>query len=159
MFYARWCKDKEMKDVLNKINIKKEEVTSTGTPIIVNDDNFYVTNEEAHALVIGAIGSGKTQTVILPTTKLALLAGESVVINDPKGELFKDTAHNFKEKGYNVVKTGNTNSTTKTSIINRTNQKTETTKELKEILKVGTTSQNSNNSDVDYTIILGKDYK
>lgn len=102
MFYAKWCKDKEMKNVLNEINIKKE-VTSTGTPIIADGDNLYLTNEEAHALVIGATGSGKTQTVILPTIKLSLLAGESIVINDPKGELFKDTAHNFKEKGYNVI--------------------------------------------------------
>ena len=65
----------------------------------------------------------------------------------------------LKEKGYNVVKTGNTNSTAKTQIINRTNQKTEETKKLKTILKVGTTSQKINNSKVDYTIILGKDYK
>lgn len=65
----------------------------------------------------------------------------------------------LKENGYNVVKTGNTNSTTKTQIINRTNQKTEETKKLKTLLKVGTTSQKINNSKVDYTIILGKDYK
>lgn len=62
-------------------------------------------------------------------------------------------------EGYNIVKTGNTNTTTKTSIINRTNQKTEITNNIKKILTVGTTSQQSNNSDVDYTIILGKDYK
>lgn len=65
----------------------------------------------------------------------------------------------LKEKGYNVVKTGNTNLTSKTEIINRTNQKTEETKKLKTILKVGVTSQKINNSKVDYTIILGKDYK
>lgn len=65
----------------------------------------------------------------------------------------------LKEKGYDVVKTGNTTSTAKTQIINRTNQKTEETKKLKTLLKVGETSQKINNSKVDYTIILGKDYK
>lgn len=68
-------------------------------------------------------------------------------------------ANILKEKGYNVSKTGNTNTTTKTSIINRTNKSTETTNKLKEILKVGTVSKKSNNSNVDYTIIIGKDYK
>ena len=65
----------------------------------------------------------------------------------------------LKQNGYNVIKTGNTNTTTKTQIINRTNQSSKTTKELKEILEVGTTSEKSNNSNVDYTIILGKDYE
>lgn len=65
----------------------------------------------------------------------------------------------LKNKGYNVVKTGNTNSTAKTSIINRTSQKEQEVKELKQILKVGTTSSKANNSNVDFTIIIGKDYK
>ncbi len=65
----------------------------------------------------------------------------------------------LKEKGYNVTKTGNTTKTTKTSIINRTNKSTKTTNEIKEVLGVGATSKKSNNSKVDYTIIIGTDYK
>lgn len=102
MYYARWCKDKEMKSTLKKIDIKKE-ITLTGTPIAYEENNFYVANESAHSLVIGATGSGKTQTTILPMTKLSLLAGESVIINDIKGEIYNQTAHNFKEKGYNII--------------------------------------------------------
>lgn len=102
MFYARWCKDDEMKGALREINIKKN-VTYTGTPIIYKGNNLYVNNNDAHSLVIGATGSGKTQTIILPTTKLALLAGENVVVNDVMGDIYKKTAHNFKEKGYNVI--------------------------------------------------------
>lgn len=65
----------------------------------------------------------------------------------------------LKNKGYNVVKTGNTNSTTKTSIINRTGKSKEIGNEIKKLLTVGTISEKSNNSNVDFTIILGKDYK
>lgn len=65
----------------------------------------------------------------------------------------------LKEKGYNVVKTGNTNSTEKTSIINRTGKSKNIESEIKKLLKVGTISEKSNNSNVDFTIILGKDYK
>lgn len=102
MFYARWSKDNEMKNVLKEIDIKKE-VTSTGTPITYDKNKLYVTKNDSHSLVIGATGGGKTQTVILPITKLSLLSGESVVINDTKGEIYKETAHSFKEKGYNIV--------------------------------------------------------
>lgn len=102
MYYARWCKDNEMKKALREINIKKE-VAESGIPITYGENSLYVGAQAAHALVIGSSGSGKTQTTILPVTKLALLAGESVVINDVKGEIYKSTAHNFKENGYNVV--------------------------------------------------------
>lgn len=102
MYYARWSKDKEMKQSLKEININKE-VTFSGTPIMHEGNNLYVANREAHSLVIGSTGSGKTQTVILPTIKLSLLAGESVVINDIKGDIYERTAHNFKEKDYNIV--------------------------------------------------------
>lgn len=65
----------------------------------------------------------------------------------------------LKEKGYNIVKTGNTTTTDKTSIINKTNQKTAISNELKQILKVGTITTKTDNTKVDYTIILGKDYQ
>lgn len=65
----------------------------------------------------------------------------------------------LKENGYNVTKTGTTNSTTKTSIINRTAQDSNTTNEIKKLIGVGRTSSKSSNNKVDYTIIIGKDYK
>lgn len=102
MFYARWCKDNEIKALLTGINLKKE-VKETGIPIIHDKDNLYVTNREAHSLVIGAPGSGKTQTTILPITKLSMLAGQSIIINDVKGDIYKQTAHDFQEKDYQII--------------------------------------------------------
>lgn len=102
MYYARWCKDNEMKSTLKKIDLKKEIIT-TGTPITYEGNDLYVANDSAHSLIIGATGSGKTQTTILPITKLSMLAGESVIINDTKGEIYEQTAANFKEKGYNII--------------------------------------------------------
>jgi len=102
MYYARWCKDKEMKSTLKKIDVKKE-ITETGTPIAYEGNDLYLSNKGAHSLIIGATGSGKTQTTILPITKLSMLAGESIIINDVKGEIYNLTAANFKEKGYEVI--------------------------------------------------------
>lgn len=66
----------------------------------------------------------------------------------------------LKQKGYNVVKTGNTKVINKTKIVNKTQKSKTISNELKEILKVGIiSSTSSDNSKVDYTITLGKDYK
>ena len=102
MYYARWCKSKEMKQTLKEINIQKE-VSFSGTPITYEGNNPYIVSLDAHSLIIGATGSGKTQATILPVTKLALLAGESVVINDINGEIYQQVATNFKDNGYNVI--------------------------------------------------------
>ena len=58
-----------------------------------------------------------------------------------------------------IVKTGNTTTTSKTSIINRSNKSDNISKKLKKDLKYGTITKKYNNSQVDYTIVLGKDYK
>lgn len=76
-----------------------------------------------------------------------------------KSANLKKVVDELKQNGYNVVKTGNNKVRSKTSIINRTNQSTATTNDIREILKTGIASQQSNNSKVDYTIIIGKDYK
>lgn len=102
MYYARWCKENEMKDALTKLTIN-DNIVQGGIPIINDGKNIYLLNKDAHTLVIGSSGSGKTQTTILPLIKTALLSEESVVINDIKGELYQTTASNFKERGYEVI--------------------------------------------------------
>lgn len=102
MYYAKWCKEIEMKKNLKEINIGQENKKG-GIPIINDGKKAYIPNREAHTLVIGSIGSGKTQTTILPLIKTALLANESVVINDVKGELYQKLAYNFQEKGYDII--------------------------------------------------------
>ena len=58
-----------------------------------------------HALVIGATGSGKTTTFINPMIQLigATNCGSSMIMTDPKGELFDLHSQFLKERGYNVM--------------------------------------------------------
>lgn len=58
----------------------------------------------AHSLVIGATGSGKTTTFINPMIQLigASDCGSSMIMTDPKGELFSLHSQFLKEKGYDV---------------------------------------------------------
>ena len=100
--YSRWAKDKEMKAELVMVNPGQETSEAAGVPLILNEKEAWVDNGEYHTLVIGSTGSGKTQTVIKPTVKLLAKAGESMIITDPKGEIYEATANMLRDKGYDV---------------------------------------------------------
>ena len=59
----------------------------------------------AHSLVIGATGSGKTTTFINPMIQLlaATNCGSSMIMTDPKGELFSLHSKFLQSRGYHVL--------------------------------------------------------
>jgi type IV secretion system protein VirD4 len=63
---------------------------------------FYV-GDDTHTLTIGATRSGKTRCVVLQSICNIALAGESMVISDPKAELFHYSAPILRRLGYEVV--------------------------------------------------------
>lgn len=66
----------------------------------------------------------------------------------------------LKAAGYNVTKTGTTNTTKKTSILNKKDVTETELKNIKETIGVGTISNSkSSSSKVDVTIIIGTDYE
>lgn len=103
--WSRWMKDDEMEKAYNvkKITLKSEDYEHSGIPIIINDKEAYVDDGENHSLIIGASGSGKTWTIIDPLVKILGKGGESMVITDPKGEIYEHNANLLRERGYNVV--------------------------------------------------------
>ena len=64
-----------------------------------------VTSPPTHALIIGATGSGKTQSISMPFAELMSRSksGASMVISDPKKEIYYKTAPTFRDQGYNVL--------------------------------------------------------
>ena len=56
--------------------------------------------DNTNTLVIGAPGTGKTRSYIFPN--LMSVENESVVVLDPKGEIYDMTASMMQQKGYNV---------------------------------------------------------
>ena len=102
MFYSNWEKENNIKKHLTKVDISSN-IEKSGIPVIYDGNDCYITNNNAHSLVVGATGSGKTQTIILPLIKLSLEAEESIIINDVKGELYKTTSSEFRKRGYKVL--------------------------------------------------------
>jgi type IV secretion system protein VirD4 len=56
-----------------------------------------------HALIAGATGTGKSYTCIRNLIIAAVCDGHSIVITDPKGELFEDMGGWLKGKGYELL--------------------------------------------------------
>lgn len=102
MSYARWATKKEVVKKLDSIGLDFN-VKKSGIPIAYDDGHIYIDSHESHNMIIGSTGSGKTQAIILPMLRLSMLAKESVVVNDVKGELYKKCASSFKENGYDII--------------------------------------------------------
>ncbi len=86
-------------------------------------------------------------------TKIELLNGTG------QNEKLEEVKQKLIKEGYDVTKSGNTNNTSNSVIINRTMQSKNIEEDLKEILNIDKINNNSNNSNVDFTIIIGKDYE
>ena len=101
--YSRWAKDKEIKEELERVEIQQRNSKKAGVPIIINEKEMWVDDSEYHSLVIGATGSGKTQTVILPQVHSLAKAKESMIITDPKGEIYEKTSNMLRKRGYQIL--------------------------------------------------------
>lgn len=74
-------------------------------------------------------------------------------------EILVQVKEKLKQQGYSISKSGTTTSTAKTTIINRTNQANSIAKKIQSTIGVGTLTTGSNNANVDFTVIIGKDYE
>lgn len=103
--YSSWAKEKDIKEQSNVecVHPTDEVVNAAGIPLINDGKNIWVDNGEYHNLVIGSTGSGKTQTIVKPMVNLLAKKGESMIITDPKGEIYKYSASYLKEKGYRII--------------------------------------------------------
>ena len=101
--YSRWASDKEFQEELDKVYPGQEKSDVAGIPLCNNGKEIWVDAGEYHNLIIGSTGSGKTQIIVQPMVKLLAKKGESMIITDPKGEIYEKNAVELREKGYNVV--------------------------------------------------------
>lgn len=101
--YSRWATEKEMKKHLEKVDPTLDTSDVAGIPLINSGKEMWVDSGEWHNLVIGSTASGKTESIVQPMVKSLAKAGESMIITDPKGEIYERNAEELKEKGYNII--------------------------------------------------------
>ena len=99
---ASMMTEKEMKQVLEVSTMETAEGTILGmykgnTVCMPKDTPF-----NRHIAVFGASGTMKSRAVVRNALFQALKNSESVVVTDPKGELYADTAELYRTNGYEV---------------------------------------------------------
>lgn len=101
--YNRFQTDKEAKSHLKKVSAQDDTYEKGGFPLINDGKNIWIDDDDTHSIVIGSTGSGKTQGVVHPMVKILARGGESMIITDPKAEIYKESAGLLRKKGYNIV--------------------------------------------------------
>ena len=107
---SRWMNDREKKTLFKFYSYSAlAEVTKDGIPVTAaldkkGKDMEVGFNSPCHSIIIGSTGSGKTTTFVSPMIQLlaATKAGSSMVITDPKGELFMLHSKYLQSRGYDV---------------------------------------------------------
>lgn len=99
---AAWLDEKEAKQLLDYGPIESID----GTILGMKDDMVIASKVDSrlnkHLAIFGASGVGKSRCYGRNAIIQCAKRGESIIMTDPKGELYADTATYLWEKGYNV---------------------------------------------------------
>ena len=99
---ASWMSEQEMKEILELTSPAQADGVILGE----KDGNVICMPKDTmlnrHIAVFGASGTRKSRGVIRPALFSAIRRGESVVVTDPKAELYNDMSELFRKHGYSV---------------------------------------------------------
>lgn len=85
---TRWS---NLDEIRNEVSSIEQNNTTCGPAVMYHNNNVYVCDKEGHTLYIGESGTGKSRRGTYPTIRGIQRCGESFVVIDPKGELFRHT--------------------------------------------------------------------
>lgn len=88
-----------------KFTVKKPKEFVGGIPLMYDSSSgcVVVDDTDSHTIVFGSTGSKKSRAVVMPSIKILGRAGESMIINDSKGELYHRQARELSELGYDII--------------------------------------------------------
>ncbi len=104
--YSKLMSENDMKKDygIKKVHLIDDTYDAGGFPVINNGKDAWVDDSgQPHSLIMGASGSGKTQAFMFPLIKILGRHGESMIVTDPKGELYENCGALLKEKGYKII--------------------------------------------------------
>lgn len=97
---------------LVRITFDEKYPSQRGVILNTDENSYYIDPNTTHNAVLGITGAGKSQTSVFPFIELISrpvhpksennYLQESMIINDPKGELCSSMAPLLKERGYDV---------------------------------------------------------
>lgn len=146
----------------NTENLKT--TTLPGEPKKCNGVWLYIPNDEEIDKIIKDMFESLGNNIIINENdnKIVEVTNEEINVELLNGtsdqNKLKEVKKLLEQSGYNVTKTGITNTVSKTSIINRADETTGAANKIKELLKTGTITSGEKSSNIDFTIIIGKDF-
>lgn len=153
------------------MNFKPENIrteTLPGVPEYCNGVAVYLVNETKSKELVNELfltdegntsENGETNTNEVNTGKAEEKTFKVEILNGTGSSTkLQKAIEQLKAQGYKVTKQGTTNITSETTIINRTQNTSQEENSLKALLGAGVPITGENNSNVDFTIILGRDY-
>lgn len=153
------------------MNFKPENIrteTLPGVPEYCNGVAVYLVNETKSKELVNELfltdegntsENGETNTNEVNTGKAEEKTFKVEILNGTGSSTkLQKAIEQLKAQGYKVTKQGTTNIASETTIINRTQNTSKEENSLKALLGAGVPITGENNSNVDFTIILGRDY-
>ena len=100
---ARFSTVEEFQAGLSTGSIADMHFDGCGIPLISTKDKLWVDDSEAHTIGIGSTGAGKSTLGAIPAIYSMLARGESCIVTDLKGEIFRNTSGAAEKAGYKVI--------------------------------------------------------
>ncbi len=108
---SRWMTEKEFKNNFkcNTLLKKQKNISVEKGGLVVGyskrrkEEKIYFIDDNIHSLTVGATRSGKTRSIVLQTIGNIGISGESMILSDPKGELYEYTYPFLEKQGYKII--------------------------------------------------------
>ena len=106
---ARWLTDKEINTYFPRCaydEAGKHKINGFVIQTVeIGNRTFANYKGEVHCLILGSTGSGKTIRFVIPTMQFLARSAlrPSLIVTDPKGELYGSQSKLYQEKGYEVL--------------------------------------------------------
>ena len=86
-------------EITGQLRTMDKGSSNAGATLYYEDGKLFVDSSDAHTITVGPTGCKKSRTVVVPTVESIIASGESAVINDPKGEIFRTTGGQARSRG------------------------------------------------------------
>ena len=106
---ARWLTDKEIDTLMPKCSYDEAHNKAINGFVLqtkrIGNKTYANYKDEYHCLILGTTGSGKTAFFVIPTMQLLGRSKlhPSIVVTDPKGELYQSQTKLYKANGYDII--------------------------------------------------------
>lgn len=98
-----WAETEEVKQSLEYTDFKNNtKHMNGGMPVISNGKTSWIDTDDMHTVIYGLSGAKKTLCFFEPLIYTDTKCGKSMVINDPKGEIYERMSGFQKAEGYSI---------------------------------------------------------